>query len=142
MKGALELSRLIQKRNCASAMRQNVMWLPVQHSASLVRPLLRQGTHVASVPPTPASAVPRHPLTHHHFHSHLYEGVISAYADNRLDAALMRDCHNEVAVLCAQHPARALDCLQVGGGIGPCQQHAVCMRNRGRRQVRRPKTGG
>lgn len=112
------------------------MW----HSASLVPLLLRQGTCSPLPPPIPALAVPCQPLPHPHFHSHLYEGVISAYADNRLDAALMRDCHNEVAVLCAQHPARALDCLQVGEGMGMCEQHALCMRNWGRREDGRPKT--
>ncbi|GFR39802.1 hypothetical protein Agub_g290, partial [Astrephomene gubernaculifera] len=43
---------------------------------------------------------------------HLYESVAAAYDDNRLDAGLMRGCHGEIAVLCSQHPARALECLQ------------------------------
>ncbi|KXZ44222.1 hypothetical protein GPECTOR_71g583 [Gonium pectorale] len=42
---------------------------------------------------------------------HMYERIAAAYGDNRLDAGLMRNCHQEVAVFCASHPARALDCL-------------------------------
>ncbi|GIL63487.1 hypothetical protein Vafri_17538 [Volvox africanus] len=43
---------------------------------------------------------------------HMYESIVAAYTDNRLDAGLMRGCHQEVAVLCPQHPPRALECLQ------------------------------
>ncbi|GIL81323.1 hypothetical protein Vretimale_1124 [Volvox reticuliferus] len=43
---------------------------------------------------------------------HMYESIVAAYTDNRLDSGLMRGCHQEVAVLCAQHPPRALECLQ------------------------------
>ncbi|EFJ43505.1 hypothetical protein VOLCADRAFT_96272 [Volvox carteri f. nagariensis] len=43
---------------------------------------------------------------------HMYESLVDAYTDNRLDAGLMRGCHQEVALLCSQHPPRALECLQ------------------------------
>ncbi|KAG2448959.1 hypothetical protein HYH02_005713 [Chlamydomonas schloesseri] len=43
---------------------------------------------------------------------HLYGSVIAAFNDNRLDAGLMRGCHQEIALHCGQHPARALECLR------------------------------
>lgn len=42
----------------------------------------------------------------------MYERIVAAYGDNRLDTGLMRGCHAEVALLCSQHPPRALECLQ------------------------------
>eukprot|EP00198_Chlamydomonas_reinhardtii_P000733 XP_001690068.1 predicted protein [Chlamydomonas reinhardtii] len=43
---------------------------------------------------------------------HMYGSVIAAFSDNRLDAGLMRGCHQEIALHCGQHPARALECLR------------------------------
>ena len=65
---------------------------------------------VAVAAPTP------HPLPARPPRRHMYGSVIAAFSDNRLDAGLMRGCHQEIALHCGQHPARALECLRVRQG--------------------------
>ncbi len=81
-------------------------------------------THCGLAALNPAPVLPRH----------MYGSVIAAFNDNRLDARLMRGCHQEVALHCGQHPARALECLRVrcaGTGTVAARRHtqmqgAVC----------------